>query len=434
MHSRLFIISFFFIQLIAAQDSVFTANEVIGIAVKENLDIQIAQSDVDIAKINNNWGNAGILPTIAAQATNTEAVSNLNQKLNNGNSIQRNNVANNNLNANLNLSWRIYNGMRIRSTKERFEIIERMGNIAFKQQVDQVIFDVLSVYFNLVRLNKQVNSTLAIIDFSKERVKIAETRFNVGSGTKTDMLQAKIDLNAQEVSLQNIFRQIAATKASMNNLLKRNPSQPIYAKEEQFRIPFINLEEVFKKIDEQNFQMLMAQQTKLNLANDRKIIYSQKLPTLTLNSAAFLNRTISTAGLFLTNQTYGPNVGLTVGVPIFQSNINKTQLRVNTVQQKQQNLEIEALRARIQRDLYIAYQEYQNAIEAAKVEEINVKLAEENNKISTERFRKLQSNSIELRQAQLSLNEAQDRYINAQYRAHIAATSILFIIGEISNF
>lgn len=434
MHSRLFIISFFFIQLIAAQDSVFTANEVIGIAVKENLDIQIAQSDVDIAKINNNWGNAGILPTIAAQATNTEAVSNLNQKLNNGNSIQRNNVANNNLNANLNLSWRIYNGMRIRSTKERFEIIERMGNIAFKQQVDQVIFDVLSVYFNLVRLNKQVNSTLAIIDFSKERVKIAETRFNVGSGTKTDMLQAKIDLNAQEVSLQNIFRQIAATKASLNNLLKRNPSQPIYAKEEQFRIPFINLEEVFKKIDEQNFQMLMAQQTKLNLANDRKIIYSQKLPTLTLNSAAFLNRTISTAGLFLTNQTYGPNVGLTVGVPIFQSNINKTQLRVNTVQQKQQNLEIEALRARIQRDLYIAYQEYQNAIEAAKVEEINVKLAEENNKISTERFRKLQSNSIELRQAQLSLNEAQDRYINAQYRAHIAATSILFIIGEISNF
>lgn len=434
MHSKFFIISFLFIQLAAAQDSVFTANDVINIAVKENLDIQIAQSDVEIAKINNNWGNAGMFPTIAAQATNTEAVSNLNQKLNNGNSIQRNNVANNSLNANLNLSWRIYNGMRIRSTKERFEIIERMGNIAFKQQVDQVIFDVLSVYFNLVRLNKQVNSTLAIIDFSKERVKIAETRFNVGSGTKTDMLQAKIDLNAQEVSLQNIFRQIAATKASLNNLLKRNPSQPIYAKEEQFRIPSINLEDVFKKIDEQNFQMLMAQQTKLNLANDRKIIYSQKLPTLTLNSAAFLNRTISTAGLFLTNQTYGPNVGLTLGVPIFQSNINKTQLRANTVQQKQQNLEIEALRARIQRDLYIAHQEYQNAIEAAKVEEINVKLAEENNKISTERFRKLQSNSIELRQAQLSLNEAQDRYINAQYRAHIAATSILFIIGEISNF
>jgi len=327
-----------------------------------------------------------------------------------------------------------YSTMRVQATKDRFEIIEKMGNIAFKQQVDQVIFDVLSVYYNLVRLNKQVNSTLAIIDLSKERVKIAETRFNVGNGTKTDMLQAKIDLNAQEVNLKNIFKQISTTKASLNNLLKRSPQEPIYAKEEQFKIPSINLDEIVKKIDEQNYQMLMANQTKLNLANDRRIIFSQKLPTLTLNSSALLNRTISTAGLFLTNQTYGPNVGLSIGIPIFQSNINKTQLKVNAVQQKQQALEIEALKSRIQRDIFIAYQEYQNAIEATKIEESNVKLAEENNKISTERFRKLQSNSIELRQAQLSLNDAQDRYINAQYRAHIAATSILYTIGEISNF
>lgn len=431
---RVALISFLFVSVAKGQDSVFTAREAIDIALKQNLDIQIAQNDVDITNINNTWANAGLLPTISINATNTEAISNLNQKLNNGNSIQRNNVNNNSLNANLSLSWRIFNGMRVQATKSRFEIIEKMGSIAFKQQVDQVIFDVLSVYYNLVRLNKQVNSTKVIIDLSKERVKIAETRFNVGSGTKTDMLQAKIDLNAQEVNLQNIYKQISTTKASLNNLLKRNPDVPFYAKEEQFRIPPIVLGDVMKKIDEQNYQMLMAFQTKLNIANDRKIIYSQKLPTLTLNSAALLNRTISTAGLFLTNQSYGPNVGLSLGIPIFQSTINKTQLKVNSVLQKQQNLEIESLRSRIQRDLFIAYQEYQNALEAAKIEESNVKLAEENNKISTERFRKLQSNSIELRQAQLSLNEAQDRYINAQYRAHNAATSILYTIGEVSNF
>ena len=47
-----------------------------------------------------------------------------------------------------------------------------------------------------------------IIDLSKERLKIAETRFNVGSGTKTDMLQAKIDLNTQETNLLEIQKQI----------------------------------------------------------------------------------------------------------------------------------------------------------------------------------------------------------------------------------
>ena len=108
MQIRVFIISFLFIQQLAAQDSVFTASDAIGTAIKENLDIQIAQSDIEIAKINNNWGNAGMFPTIAAQATNTEAVSNLNQKLNNGNSIQRNNVANNSLNANISFSCLVF--------------------------------------------------------------------------------------------------------------------------------------------------------------------------------------------------------------------------------------------------------------------------------------------------------------------------------------
>jgi outer membrane protein len=69
----------------------------------------------------------------------------------------------------------------------------------------------------------------------------------------------------------------------------------------------------------------------------------------------------------------------------------------------------------------------------ARIEKENVKLAEENNFISTERFRKLFSNSIELRQAQLSLIEAQNRYINAQFRAQVAVNTLKFLSGEISK-
>jgi len=85
----------------------------------------------------------------------------------------------------------------------------------------------------------------------------------------------------------------------------------------------------------------------------------------------------------------------------------------------------------LQRDMQIAYQEYQNAIKVSDIEKANVKLAEENNFISTERFKKLQGNAIELRQAQESLSQAQDRYINALFRAKVAATTIQLIAGEV---
>jgi outer membrane protein TolC len=124
-------------------------------------------------------------------------------------------------------------------------------------------------------------------------------------------------------------------------------------------------------------------------------------------------------------------VGLNLAVPIFNSNITRTQLKVNEVQQKQQELSTELLKTEIRRDLQVAYDEYRNAMSISAIEKENVRLAKENNFISTERFRKLQSNSIELRQAQLSLSETQDRYINAAYRAKVAATTLQLIAGDV---
>jgi outer membrane protein TolC len=154
---------------------------------------------------------------------------------------------------------------------------------------------------------------------------------------------------------------------------------------------------------------------------------------LTLSSVTSYNRNKASAGLFLVNQTYGPNIGINLGLPVYNSNIFKTQLRVNDVQQKQQLLQTELIRTQVKRNLLIAHQEYSNALAIAEVESKNVRIAEENNFISTERFKKLQGNTIELRQANLSLIDAQDRLINAEFRVKIAAITIQLIIGEVGS-
>ncbi len=433
MRFKLLLCFFLIVGLAKAQQNRFTLKEAIDIALKQNLDIQIANADLEIAKNNNNWGNAGALPSVNANISNTEAVSNIDQKLANGSSIQRNNVSNSSINSNLSVTWRIYNGKRIKATKERFDVIEKMGAIALDQQIGQIIFDVTNIYHNLIRLNKQVSATKAIIALSEERYKIAETRFNVGSGNKTDMLQAEIDLNAQKVNLENINIQIENTIATMNTLLKRKADEEFIATEDQFNLPKIDFGNLVTLLEKQNYQLLIAQQERQNILNDRKIINSQRLPILSLNSNTVLNKQRSTAGFFLTNQTFGPNIGLGLAVPIFNGNINRTQLKTNAIQEKRQTIQIEQLRLSLQRDLLIAYQEYENAIKIIDIEENNVKLAEENNFISTERFKKLVSNSIELRQAQLSLIEAEDRFINAQFRAQVAVTTLQFLTGEINK-
>jgi outer membrane protein len=430
MKSRKILFFIFFPSLLYAQENVLTAGDAINIALQNNLQIQIVKYDAEAAKINNNWGNAGKWPTLTAFVGNTESLSNLNQELSNGSTIKRNGVTNNVLNSNLNFSWRIYNGMRVRATKSRLEELEKIGEINVQQQIAQVVFDVKIAYYNLVRLNQQVKALEAIIDLSQERYKIAETRFNVGSAAKTDMLQSKIDLNEQQISMSEIQRQIVQTKATLNNLMKRPANPDFNVSDTSFTVEAVNFEEYSKKIQTSNYDLLRAQRDFAVLVQQRREINSQRLPVLTLNSVTSYNRNKASGGFFLVNQTFGPNIGLGLSIPLFNSNIFKTQLKINEVQQKNQKLITEDLQNQLQLQLVNAYQEYLTALGIVKVEKANVELATENNFISTERFRKLQSNSIELRQAQLSLIEAQNRLINAQYRAKIAETSIMLIAGD----
>jgi outer membrane protein len=417
--------------LTTAQDSVINARDAVDIALQNNLRVQIAKDDQDIARINNNWGNAGKWPTVFANINNTFSINSLNQQLTNGTEIKRNGATTNTSNANVAATWRIYNGMRVRATKERFDELEKISDIQFNQEITRLTYDVLVTYYNLVRLNLQVKANDAIIELAAERQKIAETRFNVGSAAKTDMLQASIDLNVVLVNRENIYNSIRNTKAILNNLLQRNPDAAIEAADSTFDIRLVNLQDYKAKIETQNYQLMLAQRDREVLIQERRIINSQRLPILTLSSTTSYSLSKASAGLFITNQTYGPNIGLGLVIPIYNSNIFKTQLRVNEVQQKQQQNITDQLRNELQRDMQIAYEEYENAVKTSEIERANVKLAEENNFISTERFRKLQGNSIELRQAQESLSNAQDRFIDSRFRIVLAATTMQLIAGEV---
>jgi outer membrane protein TolC len=421
------------LSLFAQDSTVLSSEDAVRIALENNLDIKIIEADKEIAAINNNWGNAGRYPNVNANISNTEALTNLNQVLSNGSEIKRNGVTNNVLNANLQASWRVYNGKRITATKRRFEELEKIGELSVTQEMQRISFDVLVSYYNIVRLNQQVKATQAIIALSEERYNIAKRRFDVGSAAKTDMLQSSIDMNEQRINLNNISQQIKNNKAILNTLLKRPADMDFTVADSTFHIPLLDYELAISKIDSQNIGLLIAERERALLVEERRIINSQRLPVLSLNSTTSYNRTKASGGFFLTNQTYGPNIGLGLGIPIYNSNVFKTQLRVNEVQQKQQKLQVELLRTQLQRDVYIAFEEFQNASHVAEVERVNVKIAEENNFISTERFKKLQGNTIELRQAQLSLIEAQDRYINALFREKLAATAIQLILGEVGN-
>jgi len=57
-----------------------TADDAVGIALKNNYDVLVAHNDAEIAKVNNTPGNAGMLPTVAVTGSDNYSLASGYQK------------------------------------------------------------------------------------------------------------------------------------------------------------------------------------------------------------------------------------------------------------------------------------------------------------------------------------------------------------------
>ena len=408
-----------------------TLNDAVRLALMKNFSLQVARNDQEIAQLQNNWGNAGRLPTVSAQAGYNVSSNNLDQRLANGTNIKRDAALFQSENVSLTGQWRIFNGFRVIAAKNRLDEQEKIASIGVRQQANLVVYDVITAYLNVLRFEAQLKATNESLTLFEERMKLAENRFNIGVAGKSDYLQAVTDYNQAKNLIIQTENNIAQGKVAINNLLSREPTLAFLTSDSLTQVAFQNRESVLAAIDTLNPALLMARSQLYVLAQQRREINAQRLPTLSLSAGAALNNSNNAAGFTLRNTTYGPNAGIQLAVPIFQGNVIKQNLRVNEVLQKTQAVQIDIIKNDLMSALANAYNNFNNAQRQYDLEVKNLEVVQENNFIAMERFRRASITAIELRQVQINLVESQVRLINAQYAMKQAEADVLLIMGKL---
>lgn len=414
----------------AGQTPSLSLNEAVRIAIENNLDVVMAKNETAIANINNSWGNAGALPIVSASANNNLASNNIRQNLANGTEIKRDGAAVNNFNTGLLVSWRAFDGMRMFATKKRLEELEKMGQTAFTRQLNITVYNTRMAYYQLIRLQRQQAAIGEVIAFNTERVKIAETKFRVGTAAKSDLLQAEVDLNEQQILLLNAKNEMRNWKTNLNNLMNRDPETEFEIADTTFTFTPPDLAAMQKNIETGNPDLLLAGSNREVLVQSKKEINAQRLPSVTINGGYNYLRNKSQGGFTLLNQTNGPTAGIGLAIPIFNGGVVKQQLQVADISIRNQDAAIRNLRNQLQASLANAYHNYSNGLEVVKVTEKNLALIRENNQINLERFRKMSITSLELRQGQVSYSEAQNRLITAQFQCKQAEAEMQLLCGK----
>jgi len=423
----------FFNSFLRAQDTLMTAQEAVKTAIENNYGIIISKNEIEIGSINNNWANAGAIPAISATATKAIGVNNLEQKLSNGTVTRKNGNNTRNINAGIAVNWRVFDGFKMFATKKRLEELERSGEYAFRKNMNETVFNVISSYYNIVTLNEQKKATLEQISLYNDRYTLAQRKFEIGTGAKYEVLQAEVDLNEQRSNLLSLQNSISLAKSSLMNLLGKKSDTTFIVADTIFLTPLPAFADVQNKINTQNPDVLLANSQLLILAQEKKEVNAARLPSVDLNGFYNFARSSNGAGFTLFNQTYGPSGSVGVSVPLFNGILVKKQLAISDIQIKNQQLTIGQTKNDIETALTNAYINYNNALKSIELEKNNLVLATENIMIATERYKRLNITAVELRQIQISYNDAKNRLYNALYQAKIAETTVALLSGDIAT-
>jgi len=411
----LYILFFLFFGAASFSQEVLTLDQAVGFALQKNFDILISRNDSLIASMNNSTGNAGMLPKVSLNLGDNYSLNNVNQELNSGSEINKTNAGSNALNASVVLNWTLFDGMKMFANREKLKSLEEQGQLNLKNKIQKTIGAVIVAYYNVVYQKQQIKVQEQINKISEERVKLGSLRFENGSSSKAEMLQAKVDLNAGKAALLQLNTMLLQKKTGINQLIGQNAEADFDVSDE---IPInlgLNLNDLLSK----------------SASGSRKEVNAQRLPTVSFSAAYNYQYTKNDAGLILLNNTLGPSVGISVTIPLFNGFNATRQVKTATIDILSRQTELEKIKLQVSNEVFNAFKSYSLHLEALKLEEENITLAQENLDLSLARIKLSQATSLEVITAQNSLVAAYNRLLAAKLNAKIAETELLILSGEL---
>ncbi len=422
LHSmkRILVASFSFLCLSGLAQQRLSLTDAVNAALKNSYDIQIARSNVEITNINNYIGVAGGLPSVNGTASDNEQITSINQKYADATrDTKRANVGSNNLAFGVTGSMLLYNGSRVIATRKRLEELLVQNQELLSAQVQNTVAGVMTKYYDVVRQQNYLKTLTQSIDVSKKRLDILQVRKEVGLSNNADIFQAQLDLNAAVQAKQSQQLVVDQAKTDLLNLIFLQPDTPILISDTIIIDRSINIDSVRSSIAKNPTILAADQQIHINELIERETA-ALRYPTLRATTGYNFTSANSAAGFTLLNQSYGPFVGLSLSIPIYNGGIYKRQQQVATVNTRISKIQRDQLYLNYESGTVRTYQAYTNTLNQLKTEQDNYQLSIQLLDLVLQRFQLGQATIIDVRVAQESFENEGYRLVNLSYTAKVA--------------
>lgn len=415
---------------------VYTLDKCIGIGLERNYSIRIIQNEEQISSNNVTLGNAGYLPTVDLSGGFNGTVYNYDYDYTDGTSESVKNINSETANAGINLDWTIFDGFGIQADYSKLKELRQMGTLNTRIAIEDLAANIAAEYYHLVRQRIRLKNLGSAVRLSKERLRIVEERYIIGSMSRLDLQQAKVDFNADSSNLLTQYETVNASQIRLNELMGLDSVNQRLPIRDTIPIQSSLLEEkdLWQKTMTNNASLLASHKNKTISELDYKKIRSRNYPYLRLNAGYGYTGNWYETGNTELQKRLGLNYGVTVGFTIFDGMNRRREQQNARLQIKNTALRIQELELGLKADLSNLWMAYKNNLDLWELEKENLVTAHDNYAIAIERYKLGDLAGIELREAQNNLFEAEERRSIAEYNTKLCEISLLQLSGQILTY
>lgn len=436
MKKYLTVILLFTLPIVLNAQVVYDLKKCIEQGLQQNYDIRIIRNEQKISENNYTIGNAGYLPTLDLNGGYSGAGSNTTQNLADGDQNKNNGILNQTLNAGMNLNWTLFDGFNIQTNYKRLQELQKKGELNTRLTIENFVADLTAEYYNYIQQNIRLKNLKYAVKLSQERVRIVEASYQIGAGSRLDLQQAKVDFNSDSSRLVKQYEILFSSRITLNQMIVSDVvDQLILTGDSTIEFnEFLNKEDIWEKMLSGNTFLLLAHKEKSLSLLDLKTAQSEKYPYLKLNAGYGYTKNIYNTGTINNQNSLGYTYGLTVGISLFDGFNRKRRQKNAKIAIENRELALQQTTFSLKADLANIWMAYKNNIGLVNLERENVGTAHDNYEIAIDRYKLGTLSGLELREAQNSLLEAEERLVQAEYNTKLCEISLMQISGQVLSY
>lgn len=419
-----------------AHAQTITLQECLERGLENNYSIRISRNQEQVAHNNATLANAGYLPSIDLSAGYNADLANSDSKLRaTGETAEVRNSFDHTLNAGIGLSWTIFDGFNITTNYKQLKELERMGETSTRIALEDFIAGLTAEYYNFIQQKLRLANYYYAVQLSKERLRIVEERYNIGNFSRLDYQQAKVDFNADSAQYIKQQEVVLTSRIALNEMMAIDG---VYTPIETAESTIVadttfQFNDLWTNMLSNNASLLMASQNSTLAELDYKKVLSRNYPYVRLNAGYDYSFSKYDTNSYTRRSNWGGSAGITIGFNLWDGN-RKRQRRNAKIEIENAKLQHDRLELSLKAELGNLWQAYRNNIQLLNLEKQNVITARENHEIAKERYMLGDISGIEMREAQKSLLDAEERLLSVEYQTKLCEISLLQITGEISKY